>query len=61
VVVDEVFGFRRFPAKMMPRAFSENSPLNEYVLGSFTQDDLHWAVIDVVKLIETGGVLTATH
>lgn len=61
IVVDEVYGFRRFPAKMSPRKFGDESPLNEYVLGSFSHDELHWAVIDIVRLIETGGVLTTTH
>ncbi|MEM7082420.1 MAG: chemotaxis protein CheW [Pseudomonadota bacterium] len=60
IVVDEVFGFRRFPAKMTmaPRS---SSPLSDFVLGTFAQDDSNWAVIDVIKLINSGGDGAAMH
>ncbi len=60
IVVDEVFGFRRFPAKMSI-APGFKSPLGDYVLGTFAQDDSDWSVIDVIKLINTGGAYTTTH
>ncbi len=60
VVVDEVFGFRRFPAKMS-MATRSSSPLGDYVLGTFAQDETDWSVIDVIKLINTGGAYTTTH
>ncbi len=59
IVVDEVHGFRRFPAKMTMSSRS-STPLNDYVLGTFAQDDNIWSVIDVIKLINTGGAY-ATH
>lgn len=58
IVVDEVLGFRRFPAKMN-MAPSSSSPLGDFVLGTFTQDESDWSVIDVIKLINTGGVVNA--
>ncbi|MFK8028885.1 MAG: chemotaxis protein CheW [Gammaproteobacteria bacterium] len=58
IVVDEVFGFRRFPAKMT-MAPGAASPLGDYVLGTFAQDDTSWSVIDVIKLINAGGVVSA--
>lgn len=60
IVVDEVFGFRRFPARMS-KATQSRSPLGDYVLGTFAQDDTEWSVIDVIKLINTGGAYTDTH
>lgn len=54
IVVDEVHGFRRFPAKMT-MATSSSTPLGDYVLGTFAQDDNTWSVIDVIKLVNTGG------
>lgn len=58
IVVDEVFGFRRFPAKMT-MAPKSASPLGDFVLGMFSQEDTDWSVIDVIKLINAGGVVSA--
>lgn len=61
IVVDEVFGFRRFPMNALSTSHQSGSPLDEYVLGVFAHDDATWSALDVIKLIATGGVLATTH
>lgn len=62
IVVDEVFGFRRFPATMSKAELHDyDAPFQEYVPGVFVQDEVHWLVLDVLRLIATGGALAIPH
>lgn len=62
IVVDQVFGFRRFAAPMLSAAeHADEVPLQEYVPGVFVHDEARWLVLDVLRLIATGGVLAVTH
>lgn len=62
IVVDQVFGFRRFAinSALQNDAASE-SPFHEYITGVFVQEDVHWLALDILKLISTGGALTTMH
>lgn len=61
VVVDEVFGFRRFtPEDHLDAASGDGLVLSEFVEGTFQRDEERWPVLSFMKVIQSPRLLSAT-
>ncbi len=62
VVVDEVFGFRRFAPNDQRDHVADTAPgasLSEFVDGEFERDGKHWPVLSFLKVIQSPRLLSA--
>lgn len=55
LIVDEVFGFRRFSDSELAKGKVANTDyqVEPYVLGTCQRDDNHWSVLGLRKLVES--------
>ncbi|MEL7449863.1 MAG: hypothetical protein AAFN78_11680, partial [Pseudomonadota bacterium] len=55
LLVDEVFGFRRFArsGRLSPDAETSDQPLGEFITSVFSSGDEKWPVINLQDVVES--------
>lgn len=61
LLVDEVYGFRRFAksGRLAPDAETDSGPLQNYLTGVFAAGDERWPVISLQEVVESDAFLQA--